>query len=311
MLLTEFAEKHYFPHVKKTVRETTYVGYWSSYVRYVRPGFSDVDMDGITVLHIENWIDSIEKPGAAAKAFKVLRQIMRRADYCDMLNIDDPTEKHIKLPKTEGNQNKILTADEVKELLAGFRGHILEPCVLCAVTLGLRRCESFGLLWEDIDFETGDVFVHRSVQYINGHEVCYPTKTKLSTRHVYLPPYALQRLSEIREESGPLLKVPVREAPVLYKKHIQENDLPYTPFMNLRHTYATLALESGADILLIAKMLGHTDLEMAYKRYVKPSKQAYMSAQNNMQDLIAPPEKESKPTKSLFSRLKTKVLGST
>lgn len=79
--------------------------------------------------------------------------------------------------------------------------------------------------------------------------------------------------------------------------------------MNLRHTYATLALESGTDILLIARMLGHTDLEMAYKRYVKPSKQAYMSAQNNMQGLITPDTLEEPKSQTFFGKLKSRLFG--
>lgn len=180
MQLVEFAEKHYFPHAKKTVRETTYIGYWSSYVKYVRPEFINMDMDDITVLQIEEWIDSIEKPGAAAKAFKVLRQILRRAQYCGMLHIDDPTEKQIRLPRTPGNQNKILSAEEVKQLLAGFRGHVLEPCVICSVMLGYVDVSHLGYYGKTL------TLILVAYLFIVVYSILMDTKFAIQQRQNYL-----------------------------------------------------------------------------------------------------------------------------
>jgi integrase len=56
----------------------------------------------------------------------------------------------------------ILTRDEVQGLLANlrFRERIL---VLLAVTTGLRRSELFGLKWKDVDFQTKQIYVTRSI----------------------------------------------------------------------------------------------------------------------------------------------------
>lgn len=56
--------------------------------------------------------------------------------------------------------------------------------------------------------------------------------------------------------------------------------------MNLRHTWTTLAIESGADITLVAKMMGHTDIDTAYKRYVKPRSSAYRSVKQGVSNLL-------------------------
>ena len=277
----------YFPHVRTTVRENTFVGYESAYRLYIRPMFGNTDLETITVRDVQTWITQFDKPGCAKRSYATLRQIIRYATDVGVYNADDPTKHNIQLPDTLGNQNKVLTSQEVVELVNGFRGHELEACVLCSVTMGLRRCECFGLKWKDIDLTTGAVRVHRSRQYVNGTEVVYPTKTKKSTRTCYLPKFALVRMRRIRRRPDEwLLPVPVSHAAYIYRRHVQDNGLPYTPFMNLRHTWATLAVESGTDVLVVAQMLGHTDASMAYSRYVRPSNAVHKQAQQRFDNLV-------------------------
>lgn len=287
MNLRDFAEQVYFPYVSTAVRLNTLEGYKSAYRRHIRPTFGDVDMDDITALDVQHWINSFSKPGCARRAYTTLRQIIRYATDMGKYRGDDPTKHNIHLPSTTGNTHKVLTSEEVKQLVRGFQGHELEACVLCSVSMGLRRCECFGLKWNDIDFSTGAVTVQRSRQYIKGTEVVYPTKTKKSTRTCYLPKFALARLKEIQGDATDwLLPVPVSRAAYVYKKHVLDNNLPYTPFMNLRHTWATLAVESGTDVLVVAQMLGHTDASMAYSRYVKPSGSVHRQVQHKFNLLI-------------------------
>ena len=287
MLLSEFTETYYLPYIKQSVRSNTYQGYICSYRKYVKPRFGNTNLEDITTLDVQSWINSFDKPGCARRSYATLRQILRCASDFDVYHGNDPTKHNIKLPKTKGNCNKILTADEVVTLMQGFKDHPLETCVICSVTMGLRRCESFGLKWEDINLVTGEVYVHRSRQCVQGKEVVYPTKTTKSTRVCYLPYSALVRLRQIgTHQQGWILPVPVAKAANLYRSHIESNHLPYTPFMNLRHTWATLAVESGTDISVVANMLGHTDMTMAYNRYVKPRQDVYTQAQIRFNDLM-------------------------
>lgn len=303
MNFVEFAEQYYFPSTKQNVRSNTYVGYVGTYEKYVKPFFRDMDMDEISVPYLEKFVNSIESAGSARKAYMTFRQIIRKAQDYNMYNGKDPTRCHIKIPKTQGNTGKILNKQEVVELVNGFKGHPLEACVICSVSMGLRRCESFGLKWSDIDANTGQVHIHRSRQVVQGQEVVYPPKTKLSDRICYLPEAMLVRLNELRmDEDDWILPIPVKDAAMQYKRHCQRNNLPYTPFMNLRHTWATIQVESGTDILFVANMLGHVDLTMASTRYVKPSEKCYMQAQCNLNTMF------EKPKEKWYPRIKNKVV---
>ncbi len=220
----------------------------------------------------------------------MLRQIIRKAKDYDEYNGNDPTTKHIKVPKTRGYEPRVLNAKEVQQLLSAFEGHYLEANVICAVMLGLRRGEAFGLKWEDVDLRSGKVRVERSFQSIGGKPMFLPTKTVKSTRTCILPTFARDRMREIgRRRKGMLCGDSNADPDKMardYKARCKEAGVPFTSFTNLRHTWATLALEGGADISTVASMLGHTDISTAYNHYLKPRKEHYKRAQEGVEKLI-------------------------
>ncbi|MDO9266272.1 MAG: hypothetical protein Q7U00_04220 [Sulfurimonas sp.] len=50
---------------------------------------------------------------------------------------------------------------------------------------------------------------------------------------------------------------------------LKECDFKYRPIYHTRHTFATVMLENGEDILWISNMLGLTDSTMTLSRYAK------------------------------------------
>lgn len=283
MLTKIFIRDYYIPRVEKDLAPSTVVGYKSTINKYILPTFGEEDLDNISVQEIEEWLDTIEKPGAAQKAYKTFRQIIRRAADYNIYHGDDPTTKHITLPKTPPYHPKILSQEEVLQLLEGFKGHYLEPTVICAVMLGLRRGEAFGLTWEDIDLKTGKVYINKSYQRIEGRIHILPTKTIKSTRVCYLPSEVLPRMRQLGKDAiGRISCEPSPDKMVRdYKEWCDYKNLPYTSFTNLRHTWATQALEAGADISIVANMLGHTEIKTAYEHYLQPQEKIYQETQEN------------------------------
>lgn len=179
------------------LRECTRVGYESALRCHVLPRWGGVDLDSVTVADIESWLDSFAKAGAARKAWAVFRSILRLA-YRRGVTDNDVTRREIRLPHLRHYEPQVLTAPEVRRLLKGFYGHPLEAWLLVSVCAGLRRCESVGLEWADLDLKRGTVTVKRSVQWVAGHETVTEPKTDLSRRTVALPRFAVKRLAELR-----------------------------------------------------------------------------------------------------------------
>lgn len=280
MLLSEFVETRFWPYCER-LRRSTVVGYESAYRCHIAPRFGDVDLSDIDVEAVELWLASFDQSGAARKAYAVLRCILRKA-YKWQQTPFDPTVLAVDLPHHPRYRPEVLTDREITDVLRAFHGSELEPVVLCSVTLGLRRCESCGLTWRDVDLRSGAVHVRRGRHYVGGEVVVEPCKTDLSERTVYLPKFALTRMRELakgRAKSEWLCDLSPDAVARRYKAECKRLGLPYVPLKNLRHSYATSQLRSGVDTSILSQMLGHYDVRTTERYYLIPDAKLYKAAQ--------------------------------
>ena len=149
-------------------------------------------------------------------------------------------------PKKESTNINFLTLDELKAMASTDSPEdIKNPFLFCCFT-GLRFSDVKALRWENIE---------------NGVIILRMKKTKEIVR-VPLSDNAKRFLPETKEKGlvfqiGPLntltrgLKVWAKEAGVNKNLHFHVS----------RHTFGTLALEHGAAIYTVSKLLGHRNVE--------------------------------------------------
>ena len=287
MLLGTFVDEVWWPACAK-LRECTRVGCESSYRCHIRSRWGGVDLESITASDIEEWLGSFEQAGAARKAWAVLRAILRLA-YRRGVTDNDVTRREIRLPHLRRYEPQVLDARQVRRLLKGFYGHALEAWLLVSVCAGLRRCESVGIEWTDLDLRRGTVTVKRSVQWVAGHETVTEPKTDLSRRTVALPRFAVKRLAEIRHgtKTGRLVgSLNANQVANHYRSWCKRMKLPCVPPRNLRHTFGTLAIKAGTDISVVARQLGHSDIQTTARYYLKPDLSVLKDMQRAWQRLV-------------------------
>ena len=287
MLLGTFVDDVWWPSCAR-LRECTRVGYESAYRCHIQSKWGGVDMESITASDIEEWLGAFKRAGAARKAWAVLRAILRLA-YRRGITDNDVTRREIRLPHLRHYEPQVLSAPEVRRLLKGFYGHPLEAWLLVSVCAGLRRCESVGLEWADLDLRRGTVTVKRSVQWVAGHETVTEPKTDLSRRTVALPRFAVKRLAELRHgtKTGRLVgSLNANQVANHYRSWCKRMKLPYVPPRNLRHTFGTLAIKAGTDISVVARQLGHSDIQTTARYYLKPDLSVLKDMQKAWQKLI-------------------------
>ena len=159
------------------------------------------------------------------------------------------------------------------------------------LTTGLRRGELLGLKWSDIDLEKGDLRVQRQIGRIDGKIIEMPLKTKNAYRTLPLSVDAIDVLMQQRRKTGNSEWVfpsptggPMSPDSVLHMLHrvLKRAGLPKVRFHDLRHTFATLALQNGVDIKTVSGMLGHFSAGFTLDTYAHVTTSAKREAAKTM-----------------------------
>lgn len=168
-----------------------------------------------------------------------------------------------------------LTVDEVEQLLEearDSRDFRLYALFLLAVRSGLRIGEILALKWSDVDFEARTVEVNKSWDY--SRKTMGPPKNG-KPRKVDLTPMVIDALKQIRTYS----KVISLDATIFtdekgkrlgyYSIYGALREIASRPIRihDLRHTYATLRIAKGDNILEVSKQLGHHKVAFTLDQY--------------------------------------------
>ena len=269
-------------HHTKTVRANTWEGYSSAIALYVEPRWGGVEVESMTYEDVQSWMDSFPDGRGAEKAYKTLRQMVRFAITKLRVRMADPTIG-VLVPEHERRSARVLDDRQLNRMLFEMRGEPWEAVVLCQATLGLRRCEACALTWADVNLGSGIVSVTKGRHVVGGKVFTWGTKTKKSTREVVLPWFAVERLRELKRERrarGSELLCDLRPDAISrrFRSWCRRSGFDGMTMMQLRHTFATVAVKAGVPIEVVAMMLGHSDLRMCYERYVASSEALFRSA---------------------------------
>lgn len=158
----------------------------------------------------------------------------------------------------------VLAPDEVRRLVAATDEHF-RLLVQTAVFTGMRQGELLGLQWGDVDWNSRQIHVRRA--WKDG-EFTQP-KTRNSQRRVDVPDFLLHELKKwrLRCPKGELDLMfpngagnPETHANVLQRGFypaLRRAGLRKIRFHDLRHTFASLLLANGEDVVRVSRLLGH------------------------------------------------------
>ncbi|MEM6927276.1 MAG: tyrosine-type recombinase/integrase [Myxococcota bacterium] len=159
--------------------------------------------------------------------------------------------------------------DERRHLLA-LRDHAL--FALLAGT-GMRIGEALAIELDDLDLERGQIQIHgkgghERIVFCDLPELRDPLRRYVDAR-AQAAAVRTPRLFVNGRDLGPLSS---RAAQLRLRDLASEIDLPsgVTPHV-LRHTYATLAIERGANIKAVSQLLGHADVRVTLQLYTQLS----------------------------------------
>ena len=146
-----------------------------------------------------------------------------------------------------------------------------------------RTCstgECCALRWENVDFEKGTLTIAGNLCYTKAKGVYLDTPKNGKTRTVYVGDETLSLLRRLRlqqTETAVSEWVFTKEnsaepmhpqSPTRYLKRFSERyGVPDLHPHKLRHTFASVAITSGADIASVSEAMGHSDKAVTLRMY--------------------------------------------
>lgn len=147
---------------------------------------------------------------------------------------------------------------------------------------GLRKNEANALNWNDIDFNNKTITINKNlVTKIKGLPYIIDTvKTLSSNRTIPIPETVVQSLTELQNYFKDVYGFkknwfvfggvrPLSETTIcnIKNKACKNANLKQIRVHDFRHSCASLLINNGANITLVAKFLGHSDIEMTLNTY--------------------------------------------
>ena len=185
----------------------------------------------------------------------------------------------IKIPKgcKKTVREAASTSDEEKILASNHEW--LFPVV--ALLTGLRKGEILALQWKDIDFDNNVIHVYKSVEFISQEPRIKEPKTSAGTRTVPLLQVLKDRLLPVKGNPNHFLfskdggKTPLRNKQYdrAYAKYAEEVGIKCTAHQ-LRHSYATIAVEEDVNPKDLQNALGHADITTTMNIYAEARKKS-------------------------------------
>ena len=214
--------------------------------------------------------------------------------YRKITNFTNPNElrKEMEFYTYEEFQQFISCADDLRYKC------LFETLYYC----GLRCGEARGLTWRDIDFSKKKMKINKQVQNkkterVNEYYIAAP-KTRDSNRVLPICDELLEHLSEYKNElskfrnfndsmfifgeDNGIRPFDPKKVRIVCKKIADNADLKHIRLHDFRHSCASLLINSGASVTMVAKYLGHTKIDVTLNTYTH----MFQSALDGVLDII-------------------------
>ena len=298
-------------YAKVKVRPSSHQTYRGYIDNHIKPNIGKIPLNRLTSLELQKFykkllssgrVERIESKkqskGLSPKTVRNLHQIIASAMKLareQRLIAADPTEG-CALPKVEHREMKTLPVEQLASFLREAKESGVFELYYVELATGLRRGELLGLKWEDLDLDRGDLRVKRQIARINGEVVEAPLKTKNAYRTLPLAKDTIDVLNQQKKKVGGCPWVfpsptggPMSPDSVLHMLHrvLKRAGLPMVRFHDLRHTFATLALQNGVDVKTVSGMLGHYSAGFTLDTYAHVTTSAQRQAAEAMESVLS------------------------
>jgi len=273
-------------------RPTTLEGYTRTITRHIVPALGNVPAQKLTPAMVQQFYADLKAAGVGAAQQQLchirLSQALKHAVRLELVARN--VAQAVTPPRYSTPVMHVWTATEARQYLdvAADRGR-LGPLWLLALMTGLRKGEMLGLRWTDVDIAAGVLDVKQAQVMVAHRPRIGPPKSSAALRTVALPEEVVAALRAHKarqgaqrlaagpdwhaEGEGLVFTTPegdmVRPARVARElaRLTTLAGVPRIRVHDMRHTFVTQALASGADLKAVSVHVGHSQTSMTLNRY--------------------------------------------
>lgn len=255
---------------------------WNS---VVAPQWGPTQLRHVTPSAITTWTRNVTGRYSASrvrKAFTVFNQILDWA-VSDSLISHNPATRAKEMSGKKGllpavpkdRENTYLNHEQVRALAEASGDYSL--MILVMAYTGVRFGEATELRVQDVNLVTRRLHVRRAVSDVRGRLIVGPPKSG-EPREIPIPEFLLEALSKVvagASRPNDLLFTTASGTQVRYSrwrsgffnKAVDACGLTGITPHSLRHTYAALAVQAGANVKVLQKAMGHSDIRLTLDTY--------------------------------------------
>lgn len=251
---------------------------------WIVPYIGGMKVAAVTPATLQGLYNALHERGLGERAIRCAATVMNQAlgQAVDWGVIPrNPAASKLTIPKKAEKETLAWTAEEAGRFMGATRGDRLAPLWTLFLSTGLRRGEALGLQWKNVDLDKRVLWVREArVAGQVGRGLKSAPKTKASRRAVPLVDGAIDALiaqaatqSLERYDGGEAwantgyvftdeLGQPLRPDSIgrQLKAAQKRAGVPVIPPKELRHTFASVALEEGVHPKLVQTAMGHTQI---------------------------------------------------
>ena len=167
-----------------------------------------------------------------------------------------------------------------------YRESVMSYLLYFLFKTGFRVGEGMAVCWSDIDFENKTIRTYR--RFSGDRQEFTPPKTKTSIREIPVDDKLLQVLKDFKEEQSNVLydrdKLKKEDLVFYDRRYRIPTNAGLNKYLRVclselgigsqemsatsgRHTYGSYLLAQGVDIWVVAKLMGHKDIQQLIKTY--------------------------------------------
>lgn len=233
----------------------------------ILPYFRDQNVADISPAQIRKWQNEMMGQGYAPTYLKTINNQMTAIFNYAVRYYHLPQNPAVaagSMGKRNAEEMDFWTLDEFEQFIAGMDG---DPTACMAFNLlfwtGMREGELLALTLNDVDFDRSGISIRHGYTRLHQEDLIQEPKTEKGRRFIPCPDFLMDML---RDYVGRLYEYDPADRLFPFTKYWVNSQLKrccartgvkVIRVHDLRHSHASMLVDSGADPLLVADRLGH------------------------------------------------------